>query len=68
MVKLLLFPFWVVQRVIGIIVTCFKLVAALGTGVCRFTFSRVLGTIMGALVGALLGRKHIGIRIFPKKR
>jgi hypothetical protein len=67
-VKVLLLPFWVLQKTFGLIFTCIKLITALGSGIFRFTLGRVVGTIIGALAGALLGGKHVGIKIFPKKR
>jgi hypothetical protein len=37
-------------------------------GVFRFVFGRVFGTLVGAIIGLLLGKKHIGVRIFPGRR
>ena len=68
MLKLLLLPFWLLKKAGGIVVTLLKISTALVTGLCRFTVSRVIGSLIGGLAGALFGSKHVGIKIFPKKK
>lgn len=65
--KLIMFPFWILSRSAGLVISCVKLIAAIGTGMCRFAFTRVLGSIFGALIGAFLGGSHIRVKIWPKK-
>jgi hypothetical protein len=66
--KMLSFPFLVVKSGAWVIISVIKFILLLITGIGRFTFRRVFGTIFGAVIGAFLGRKHLQVKLFPRKR
>jgi hypothetical protein len=43
-------------------------VFSLFTGIFRFGFDRISGAIFGASVGAVGGRRHVGIKLFSRKK
>ncbi|MBD3314582.1 MAG: hypothetical protein GF344_02235 [Chitinivibrionales bacterium] len=66
--KVLLLPFALVK---GVVELGFGIVAFLGRGIggiLKFVFNHVFGTVLGATVGFLLGRRHVGIKLFPGHR
>ena len=66
--KIILLPFRLVSGILGLVLSLVKMVFALGFGTFRLIVNRVFGTLFGALIGFFLGKKHIGVRLFPKKK
>ena len=66
--KILVLPFWVAKKAVGLVGKILKIGISAILGIFHFTGGRVAGAIFGALAGAFLGRKHVGIKIFSKKR
>lgn len=66
--KVILLPFWIVKKTLSLVFGVAKLVVGTITGAVGFVFRHVLGTVFGALIGLFFGSKHIGLRIFPKRK
>lgn len=66
--KTLQLPFWALSNVLKIIVTLIKLIFTIGFGTVRFISSHIFGTAFGALIGFFLGKKHLGIKVFTRKK
>lgn len=66
--KTLLLPFWALSNVLKIIVTLIKLIFTIGFGTIRFIASHLFGTVFGALIGFFLGKKHVGVKVFTRKK
>jgi hypothetical protein len=68
LIKIILLPFTLVKKVLGLILGIVKLFFSTVFGVLRFIVSRVFGTAFGALIGFLLGSGHIGVRLWKRKK
>jgi membrane protein YqaA with SNARE-associated domain len=66
--KVVLLPVVLVKGVVGLAVGILGFVMSGLMGVVRFVLNHVLGTLFGAIVGFMLGRKHVGIKLFPDHR
>lgn len=66
--KLLLFPFWLVGKGLGSVIGVVRLFLGLIGGIVRFVFSHLIGTMVGAVIGLFLGRRHVGVKLFPGSR
>jgi hypothetical protein len=66
--KLITLPLWLIQKCFGVVFGLIRLVFALVGGIIRFIFSRTLGAIFGGLIGFFLGKNHVGIRLWKRKK
>jgi hypothetical protein len=66
--RIVLFPFWLIYRMIGIIAKVVQVVIGTGVGTFRFIFKRVLGSIIGAVIGLFLGEGRVGVKLFKRRR
>lgn len=66
--KTLFFPFWLVSAILKLVVRLVGVVFSFGFGTIRLVINRLFGTLFGALIGFFLGKNHIGIRFFNKKK
>lgn len=66
--KTLYLPFLLISAIIKLIVKVIQLILSFGFGTFRLVINRLFGTFFGALIGFFLGRKHIGIKLFNKKK
>ena len=68
MVKILLLPVVVLGFFFGVVLSLFRFIFSLLSGICRFSFGRIFGGIFGACVGMLGGKKHVRVKWFPRKK
>ncbi|MBN1758504.1 MAG: hypothetical protein JW863_09315 [Chitinispirillaceae bacterium] len=66
--KIVSLPFRLVSGILGLVFSLVKMVFSLGFGTFRLVINRVFGTLFGALIGFFLGKKHIRIKLFSKKK
>jgi hypothetical protein len=66
--KILSLPFLLVSGLIKLLARLIGLVLSLGTGTVRLVANRLFGVIFGALIGFFLGKGHIGIKLFRKRK
>ena len=66
--KTLFFPFWLISGIIKLVFRLAGLVLSFGFGTFRLVINRFFGTLFGALIGFFLGKKHIGVRLFKRKK
>jgi ABC-type microcin C transport system permease subunit YejE len=66
--KVLFFPVWIVSSIIKLVVKVVGLILSFIFGTVRLVISRLFGTFFGALIGFFLGQKHIGVKLFKKKK
>ncbi|MDG5815528.1 hypothetical protein QA601_10585 [Chitinispirillales bacterium ANBcel5] len=66
--KILSLPFWLLSKVLGTFSSVLKLILSLLGKIVAFAFNRGTGTVFGALIGLILGRKHVGIKLFNRKK
>lgn len=66
--KVLLLPFALVKGIVGLVAGVLGFVVRGVAGTLKFVLNHVVGTLFGAVIGFLLGRKHVGIKLFPKRR
>jgi hypothetical protein len=67
-VKFLLFPLTLAKLCAGAALSLVRFAFSLVSGIFRFGFDRIFGAIFGASVGAVGGRRHVGVKWFPRKR
>jgi hypothetical protein len=61
-------PFSFARLGLGIIFSVLSAGIRIVLGVVRFLFSHTFGLVFGALAGLVLGKRHVGIRLFTRKR
>jgi hypothetical protein len=66
--KSLFFPFWLLSSIIKLVVKLVSVIFSLGSGTFKLFISRLFGVIFGALIGFFLGKGHIRIKLFNKKK
>ena len=66
--KTLFFPFWLISGVIKLVTKLLGVIFSVGSGTIRMIISRLFGVVFGALIGFFLGKGHIGIKLFKKRR
>lgn len=66
--KSLYFPFWLIASIIKLVVKLLQLILSFGFGTFKLVINRLFGTLFGALIGFFLGKSHIGVRLFKKKK
>lgn len=66
--KIVFLPFKLLGGVIGVFFKIVKGGVSFLCGTFRLVISRFLAAIFGALIGFFLGRGHIGIRLFKKRK
>ena len=66
--KMLFFPFWLLSGIIKLVARLLGVVFSVGSGTIRLIISRLFGVVFGALIGFFLGKGHIGIKLFKKKK
>lgn len=66
--KTLSIPFRLVAGAFGILVRIAGFAVSLVTGALRLIVNRMFGVIFGALIGFFLGKGHISIRLFRKRK
>ncbi|MBN1578259.1 MAG: hypothetical protein JW913_16990 [Chitinispirillaceae bacterium] len=66
--KMLSFPFWLLSGIIKLTVKLLGVIFSAGSGVIRLVINRLFGGVFGALIGFFLGKGHIGVRLFKRKK
>ncbi len=66
--KLLLLPVWVVRSLLSIVSTLLKIVLGTGIRTLRFGLRHAFGAFVGVVAGLILGRRHLKVRLFAKKK
>lgn len=66
--KTLSIPFTLVSGIFRLIARLAGFVFLLGAGTVRLIVNRMFGVIFGALIGFFLGKGHISIRLFRKRK
>lgn len=66
--KTLSIPFRLVAGILRIFARIAGFVLSLGTGTIRLIVNRMFGVIFGALIGFFLGKGHISIKLFRKRK
>ncbi len=65
---LLCLPFRLLSSIVKALFKLAGFVCSLGFGTLKMVINRLFGTFFGALIGFFLGKNHIGIRIFKRKK
>jgi len=65
---LLWLPLRIASGVIKLAAKLVGFVFSLGTGSIRLIIGRLFGVIFGALIGFFLGKGHLRVILFPKKK
>jgi hypothetical protein len=66
--KTLSLPLWLISVLVKLLTRLAGLIFSLGTGTFKLVVNRMFGVIFGALIGFFLGKGHIGIRLFRKRK
>ena len=66
--KALFLPFRLISGIIKLAFRALGVIFSLGSGTMRLVISRIFGVAFGALIGFFLGKGHIGIRLFKKRK
>ena len=66
--KMLSVPFMLVSGIFKLLARLVGLVFSLGAGTVKLIVNRMFGVIFGALIGFFLGKGHISIRLFRKRK
>jgi len=63
--RIIMFPFWVVQKILGSGFAIVKIFFGVLFGILRFLFSRTAGVAIGLVAGLFLGNRHVKVKLFP---
>ncbi|MBD3420364.1 MAG: hypothetical protein GF398_09635 [Chitinivibrionales bacterium] len=66
--KVVLFPVWLIKFALGSVFGIVKFVLGFGFGILSFIFSHTIGAVIGLAAGLLLGNRHVDIKLFPGKK
>jgi|GEM_PF-6704462 hypothetical protein len=62
MEKLILLPFWLLKRAVGLVLFAVRTAVGTGTGAARFVLGRRLGTLVMIFLAFLIGKKYLESR------
>jgi hypothetical protein len=66
--KIVVLPFWLAAKVVGIAGNAIKMVVIVAFRGGRFFVRRVFGGAFGAIAGLILGYRHVNIRLFAGRK
>ncbi len=66
--KTLLFPLWLLSLAIRLFSRLIGMVLSIGLGTLKLFINRLFSGFFGALIGFFFGKRHIGIKVFAKRR